>query len=505
MENIEYSGYWWLPSEPDKKIAGTLTFTNDEGIKLRLIGSLHNFSLLKKTINVPILLGVVHENIITLCGCTNYSSKTSFPGFSSQEYTSELALIGRHFTNPDKLLFNKARIQYSCLSDWANLPVIRQEPELPYQEKEKELKFIYTRPETIEATTTYGKFSLNYGYSERNFINIYFKQYASLIIQTNEELSFTDFRSKFIHPLNNFFTFATDRTNSITELEFYSRHGDVDIVNSRYSLDEIPIQAIYKTYYPEIKKPDRLLVEPEMLFSVSDIQSDFSLILQKWFNSFEELDSVFNLFFSVRYKPDIYLENQFLNLIQAAESYHRRRINNQILSDDEHEKRQKAVLDNVPDEYKKWLKEKLQFSNEPGLKKRLIDLFELMPEITNQLIKDKESFATKVKNARNYFTHYNESLKKKAPQPKELYLLIESLSFILQACLLKELGCTPDRCHQLLNRNDRYKNAVERAIEPKTDMGKKLQEIRLQIPSERKLLTKDEIEKEIAESRGERL
>ena len=38
MENIEYSGYWWLPSEPDEKIAGILTYTNDEGIKLRLTG-----------------------------------------------------------------------------------------------------------------------------------------------------------------------------------------------------------------------------------------------------------------------------------------------------------------------------------------------------------------------------------------------------------------------------------------------------------------------------------
>ncbi|NES07308.1 MAG: hypothetical protein F6K22_33660, partial [Okeania sp. SIO2F4] len=268
IENLE--GFWWLPSEPDLKIAGILKFKNTEGIKLQLIGSFLNFSMVGKIpTNIPIILGIVHKEIITLCNSINSNSRRSAPGFASQEYTSELALIGRHFTNPDEILFNKARVRYSYLSDWADLPTVREEPELPYQDKEKELKFIYTRPETIEATTTYGKFSVIYGWSEagkRESIN--FQQFVSLMIQPNEELSFNDFRSKFIHSLNNFLTFATDRTNSITELEFYSRHGDVDIVDSRRSLDEIPIQAIYKIYYPERKKLDRLLFKHEIFFEM---------------------------------------------------------------------------------------------------------------------------------------------------------------------------------------------------------------------------------------------
>ncbi|NEN92026.1 MAG: hypothetical protein F6K48_25215 [Okeania sp. SIO3H1] len=77
MENIEYSGYWWLPSEQDKKIAGTLTFTHDEGIKLRLrdsfIGELES--------NVPIILGFADRKIITLCGSLNCFSTISSSGF----------------------------------------------------------------------------------------------------------------------------------------------------------------------------------------------------------------------------------------------------------------------------------------------------------------------------------------------------------------------------------------------------------------------------------------
>ena len=471
MENIEYSGYWWLPSDPDKKIAGTLTFTNDEGIKLQLMDSFLQLIVgsftrelvsttgeLKSTPDVPIILGFADRNIITLCDSTI---------FSSELYYSKFALIGRYFTKPDELLFNQARVEYSYLSDWADLPRIREETKLPYQDKEEELRFIYTRPETIEGTTKDGKFSLDYSYSNKHFVNIDFKQFVSFIIQPNEELSFKDFHSKFIHPLNNFITFATDRTNCITELKLYSRHGHLlHRVNSRDILDEIPIEAIYQTIYPERKKTDKLLIKPKMLFSLSDIKikSDFSSILEKWFDSWEKLDSIFNLFFSIRYKPDMYLENKFINLVQAAESYHRRRINRQILPDDEYKKRRKAVLDSLDslsDEYKQWAKEKLQLKNDPGLKQRLIDLTELIPEVTNQLINDKESFYAKITATRNDFVHDNKTKNKKSAKLEELPDLIELLSFILQACFLMELGFNSEECYQLLNRNLRYQEKVE--------------------------------------------
>ena len=37
-EKLECKGYWWLPSKPENKIAGILTYTPNEKIKLELIG-----------------------------------------------------------------------------------------------------------------------------------------------------------------------------------------------------------------------------------------------------------------------------------------------------------------------------------------------------------------------------------------------------------------------------------------------------------------------------------
>lgn len=57
----------------------------------------------------------------------------------------------------------------------------------------------------------------------------------------------------------------------------------------------------------------------------------------------------------------MYLEQRFLSLVQAVESYHRRtRINNEIDPED-HKKRVNAVIESVDDQYKKWIEGRLGY------------------------------------------------------------------------------------------------------------------------------------------------
>jgi len=38
IEEFEYTGEWWIPDEPEKKIHGTLRFTHNERATLELMG-----------------------------------------------------------------------------------------------------------------------------------------------------------------------------------------------------------------------------------------------------------------------------------------------------------------------------------------------------------------------------------------------------------------------------------------------------------------------------------
>jgi hypothetical protein len=37
MDSIEYRGFWWLPDNPEKTVAGFLTFSQQKGGTLELI------------------------------------------------------------------------------------------------------------------------------------------------------------------------------------------------------------------------------------------------------------------------------------------------------------------------------------------------------------------------------------------------------------------------------------------------------------------------------------
>lgn len=78
----------------------------------------------------------------------------------------------------------------------------------------------------------------------------------------------------------------------------------------------------------------------------------------------------------------------------------------------------------------------------------------------NPLVKDHAKFAKKVRDTRNYFTHWNTDLQDKAAQGEELFRITQTLLFMLQSCLLMELGCTPERCAELISKNKKYQYAV---------------------------------------------
>jgi hypothetical protein len=115
----------------------------------------------------------------------------------------------------------------------------------------------------------------------------------------------------------------------------------------------------------------------------------------------------------------MYIEFQFLGLAQALESYHR------IANAQERE----------------------------FLLKRAREIFEDHSEVANIYFKfaDRDTFATKVKDTRNYFSHWSENLKDKAVKDKELHLLTKDLQLLLELCIMTQLGFDIDRIRKIFH------------------------------------------------------
>lgn len=198
----------------------------------------------------------------------------------------------------------------------------------------------------------------------------------------------------------------------------------------------------------------------EMLFTLGDIDGDFGRFLNNWFGKAERLGSVYDLYFATAYGCAAYMDDRFLSLVQAVEAYHRRALGTTELPEEEHEKRPEEVLSAAPDAHKDWLRGKLAYSNEPGLRKRLAEILcgdpEVMKPIFEVSSKKRDGFMYKDVETRNYLTHYDQGKKGTAATGRELHELTERLKSVLEACLVQEVGFEGERLKEVLSRKRRF-------------------------------------------------
>ena len=83
-------------------------------------------------------------------------------------------------------------------------------------------------------------------------------------------------------------------------------------------------------------------------------------------------------------------------------------------------------------------------------------------EVVSPLIQSRTRFVRRVVDTRNYFIHYDTTLRAKAAVAAgELSYLKSVLSFLVQGCFLRELGIPSERWSELFGRNDLYMHMVD--------------------------------------------
>ena len=145
--------------------------------------------------------------------------------------------------------------------------------------------------------------------------------------------------------------------------------------------------------------------------------------------------------------------------MQALEAYHRRTTSNEELTKCQHEVRITKILGTVPSEYRDWLQNKLIFSNEPSLRRRLSNLYDIFSLTLKSLNINKKSLIHKVVTTRNDLTHYDVKPKKNSPKRKELFVISQKLRIIVEMCLMKEIGFNMEEINNLVCKH--YKDRLK--------------------------------------------
>ena len=465
MEKFECMGIWWLPENPEKRLPGILKFTPDEGGVLELIGSFKNKRLgeMNNLIDPEIIVGVSsHGKNITLYKCLDKSFEVQpnfvLPELQFSSYYVNVIFIGVHFKKPEDVKFRSLYVHFSHLDEWIDASGF----EIQNLLDKKEITISYKKPIFIQAVVGDYKITVeskvSYPTLSLGKREVSIKQKSYIKIESPKGISFYKY-PKIMNHIQNFLTLGFMKPVYPMIIK-----GKTE-VNKKLIKDK-PYYPAVEVYYelPDIPKVPKKLSSFDMLFTFKDISGRFEFFFKNWFEKADLLEPVYNLYFGPLYNPQMYLQNQFLSVIQAIETYHRRKFEGKYISDEDYKpiyNRFKEIINKLDIEasFKDVLKSKLKYGSEYSLRKRLKDLFEKYAVITQNFIKDKNNFINIVVETRNYLTHYDKKLRDIA-NGGVLYNITEKLRTILQICLLDELGFDKEEIKSMFSRNRRYKAAL---------------------------------------------
>jgi hypothetical protein len=446
MKNFEYQGVWWTEGHSDK-VRGTLSFFGRDRAILNLDNDFPSSG------EVKMVWGITDTGRpITLVGCVKTGVLLfSLTGFSPAKYKVSEVYVGAHFSEKGEITFRTIYVCFNYLSQWVNISGLTYQIKTNEEKHFQGYEITYTLPEKkIVALPDGGQLSFSFGVNfSPDAFETRISQEAGIELVSPERLSLREWLIKYVSPLQDLLSLATLRPNSITEL-WTTLPPDEQNNSRRVSLFFHPI-------FHDEDVPIKL-GSHDFLFRLEDISEYLQDVFSNWLKTEDDLGIVRNIFFGIDYQNHTYLDAKFINIAQSAEIYHRRRHNNEVLPKSQwkdllNRLRSVSVLS---EEQKRWINDRIAFGNEPRLRERVRELLDETDDVLNKLVGDKDAFAKKVTDTRNYFTHYSTGLKNKAATGEELYWLTEVLIMMMQRCFLKELGIPSEKCIELFRRIPRY-------------------------------------------------
>ena len=217
---------------------------------------------------------------------------------------------------------------------------------------------------------------------------------------------------------------------------------------------------IVTVHYVVVPKPKVQIPHPaRMPFTLSDLSSDVTGYLERWYQSSQDITPIHDLVFATLYMPDAYLESRFLQVMQALESYHRKRMPGMLLPKEEFRSLLKDMRQIVKTselglraDMRKAFTDKLSYLNELPLRLRLEALCALLGDAATAVVPDPRAFVVQACDTRNYLTHYSPHLQRRAANVSALGALYRQAHALAKCLLMCELGLPSEKLVKIATR-----------------------------------------------------
>ncbi len=399
-DEFSYLGTWWLPGNRKNKWSGVVSYKPDTGVELELVAKREDIwyePSQSKVARVEIMQGEVgkYPHRITLLEVSVLFKKFSRSRTSRMFYVplgAEFLLLGNHYDTMEDITFESVEVVYSSLGSW--MASVINKIKRPWR------------------------------------VSVIFKGIKTEIVLCNEPLVYPAPQESYIHIVPDtaqglaWFCEVTDRLRNLLALLIGS-----PIASKKLSVPTDPGQVLES---PSVSISHRIQPleethEFDMTFPLERLDRQVSIVFPTWFEWSEDELVPFNLCLDVINNDCAYLNFEFLALVQALESYHR------LYYEEKGVNERKYKIENGEVN-----------PNGPTLMDRLKELKENLPDNLSESTNLTVEFLKKVKDSRNYYSHYHSDGKDRAMNDAELEDAISRLIPFIAYFLYRRLNITGD-------------------------------------------------------------
>jgi hypothetical protein len=354
-------------------------------------------------------------------------------------------LVGHHIQS-ELQEFQSAEATFSYADTWVGHSGIKVENDLPAQ---SETTPIYTATYTPIARDEHpfsrGHIQLGYYWEPKGdpIGGISMRQWPVFTLRYDEPHSLEAIMLD-VRLVQNLMTLCVDAPVHLDKLIL--KHPDVHmfVLDGSDSGFEQPIEFV-SSPIPYIAPEARKVRHPYQMLLTFDELGGLPTIA-RWLEMAPRFQRALNSLMSVKYAEKMFAENRLMNATYGAEAFHRLTRNEPYMEPRQFRQLLNTYLDRTPGEHRDWLRGKVEFGNDPPLRKRLTRLAGRAALAMRPTIGDRGRWAWTLSQVRNALTHLN------ADSPElnggDLVFLTESVYAVVRICMLLDCGVSIDTLTQ---------------------------------------------------------
>jgi hypothetical protein len=459
VREVMLDGVWWLPRDPDNKIAGTVTFTGAARPTLRLIGAFAGADIWEEH---ALIHGLCETGAVMLIDCRTRSIEERFGSAAQQRQHIEarLMLVGPVLLDqPGEVYFDQIIVGVDHLLAWSGQSGIMDE--------HVDIGYRWDPPEDLGAQAGETRVRISLGcrsrpksWADRNVRT--FEESAGFVVDVPELHTADALITEWVKPLQDLLTLATGQACGVHEITLVRRRPDEDNANEVVDRPWRPVEVRAYVQLVYLSDPDEQALLPErMLFTLRDVA--FSEVLPAWLALNERVEPVPGMLFGIRYISRSYTENRLITAVAAAEALHRRLLPDETyIGADDFKAMWTAIRDVVPNEHRSFVKSRMR--NEPSFRERLLQLVELLgAELVRPFMPDPSKWAATTRDARDSLVHRFPD--PAPPDSNGMYVLAEMTSAIITLNLLQKLDIPRRRLEDVVCTHPAFQWIAEEGIQ----------------------------------------